>query len=197
MEELRQLFFDRIGLNEKHYQHFIASMHVKKLNRRESLIEAGKTCNFLAFINSGILRSFVTRNEEECNTDFYFKHYFVSAYSSFVTQTPTEHSIEALTRCEIFCITYQQYEDFVKEDVEWLRFGKFIAEFFLIRKCLREISFLKLTASERMEAMLKQYPDIEQVIPQYHIASYLGIKPESLSRIKLLDNLSKRSGPIN
>jgi len=187
MEELRKVFLDRIGLQEKHYQQFIASMNVKKLNRKESLIKAGTTCNFIAFINSGILRSFVNRNEEECNTDFYFPHYFVSAYSSFITQTPTEHSIESLTPCEVLCISYQQYERFIREDVEWLRFGKFIAEFFLIRKCVREISFLKLTASERMEAMLLQYPEIEQLIPQYHIASYLGIKPESLSRLKLLD----------
>lgn len=197
MEELRQIFVGRIGLKEKHYQQFTSLMHVKKLKRRESLIAAGTTCNFIAFINSGTLRSFVTRTQEECNTDFYFKHYFVSAYSSFITQTPTEHSIEALTPCELFCLSYQQYEDLVKEDMEWLRFGKYIAEFFLIRKCQREISFLKMTASERMDAMLKQYLGIEQVIPQYHIASYLGIKPESLSRIKLLENLNERSEPIN
>jgi CRP-like cAMP-binding protein len=197
MEALRQIFIDRIGLKEKYYQQFMASMHVRKLNRREMLVAAGTTYNFIGFVNSGILRSFVTRNEEECNTDFYFQHYFVSAYSSFITQTPTEHSIEAITPCEIFCLSHQQYEDLIKEDVEWLRFGKYIAEFFLIRKCQRELSFLKMTAFERMEAMLKQYPDIEQLIPQYHIASYLGIKPESLSRIKQFDYLGERAKQID
>lgn len=192
MEKLYELFINTIGLKESHYQQFIELMQVKKMRRKETLIAAGNVCNFIAFINSGTLRSFVTRGPEERNTDFYFQHYFVSAYSSFITQTPTEHTIETLTDSEIFCLSHTQYNDLVKADLEWLRFGKYISDFFLIRKCMREISFLKMTAAERMEAMLKQYPGIEQLIPQYHIASYLGIKAESLSRIKLMDNLSDR-----
>ena len=139
------------------------------------------------------MRSFVRGNGEEHNTDFYFDNYFVSAYSSFVTQLPSDHSIQALTETSIRYITMEQYEYLITSDREWLKFGKYVAEYFLIKKCKREISFLQQTARERMEEMLFTYPGIEQMISQYHIASYLGIKPESLSRIKLEDALVSKS----
>ena len=192
MNNLHDIFINKIGLTESHFQHFTEIMDVSIIRRKEMLISPGVVCNFIAFINSGLMRSFVIRGDYERNTDFYFEKYFVGAYASFLTQTPTQSYFEAMTDCEVFCINRQQYEELISADAEWLRLGKYIAEFIMIRKCRREMSFLKQTAAERMRDMLIQYPGIEQVIPQYHIASYLGIKPESLSRIKLLDALNHR-----
>lgn len=192
-EVLNDIFINKIGLNENHYKEFLHIGHTKTLAKKDILVKAGSVCTSIAFINSGVMRSFVSGNGEEHNTDFYFDNHFVSAYSSVITQLPSEHSIQALTETSLIWITLEEYRKLVTTDLEWLKFGKYLAEFFLVRKCKREISFLKQTAWERMEDMLLSYPGIEQMVSQYHIASYLGIKPESLSRIKLTELILNKS----
>ncbi len=192
MDAFRKILIETIGLKDHHVDELIRIMHVKTYHRKEFLITEGTVCNFIGFISKGLMRSFVTGKGKECNTDFYFDNYFISAYSSFITQLPTVHTIQALTETEVCCLSLTQYNELIEADVEWLRLGKYVGEFFLVRKCQREMSFLKQTAAERIDSMLIAYPGIEQTISQYHIASYLGIKPESLSRIKLLDYISSK-----
>ena len=138
------------------------------------------------------MRSYVTSGElKEFNNDFYFENNFVSAFTSFLTAEPTNCNIQALTDVHIVYITAEQYQDLISRDNEWLKLGKYMAETFFIRKCKRETSFLKQPAGKRLEGVLQLYPGIEQRVSQYHIASYLGVKPESLSRIKLLTYINK------
>ena len=191
-QALTDLFINKMGLSESHLIKFIDTSHSKTLAKKDFLIEAGSICNVIGYIESGLIRSFVQKDDQEYNTDFYFNDYFVSAYSSVVTQLPTEYAFQALTETKIIYITLDEYKELTVANPEWLKFGKYIAEFFLTRKCKKEISFLKQSAAERLNEMLVTHPGIEQLIPQYHIASYLGIKPESLSRIKLTDLLDKR-----
>lgn len=192
METLQNIFINSIKLTENHFQMFVNLMQVKYLGVKDFFVKEGTVCNSIGFIRTGVLRSFVLGNDKEYNTDFYFQDYFVSSYSSFITQTASEHSIQAITDAEVCYITFNEYSKLMATDSDWLKLGKYVAEFFLIRKCKREVSFLKQTAAERMETLLETYPDIEQVVPQYHIASYLGIKPESLSRIKMYGYLGNK-----
>lgn len=185
MISLSALFIDGIGLKETHLDEFKKIMSVKKIMKKEFLIQEGTVCNFMGIVMSGSLRSFVRAEEEEFNNDFYFDGSFISAYTSFLTRQPTNCTIEALTDSEIVYITHEHYLQLQQSDKDWLMLGKFISENFFIRKCKRETSFLKNSAASRLQSVLELYPGIEQKVSQYHIASYLGIKPESLSRIKL------------
>ena len=181
-----------VGLNERHVAEFRQLMFRKQLNKKDFLITEGTTCNFIGIVVLGVRRSFVRGGEsDEFNNDFYFERDFVSAYTSFLTAGPTNCNIQALTDVNIVYITSAQYQDLVSRDNDWLKLGKYIAETFFIRKCKRETSFLKNTAAKRLESVLQLYPGIEQRVSQYHIASYLGVKPESLSRIKLLTYINK------
>jgi CRP-like cAMP-binding protein len=186
MEAIKELLIEKIGLNGLHLEKFLEVAELRQLKKKDYLIQAGAICDFVGLITDGLMRSFVENDGEEYNTDFYFDNYFVSAYSSFITHTPTDHSIQAMTEVNLVILRKKQLEQLVASDPEWLKFGKYLAEFFLVRKCQREISFLKLNAGQRLAQTLITYPGIEQKIPQYHLASYLGIKPESLSRLKLI-----------
>ncbi|MBB6130615.1 Crp/Fnr family transcriptional regulator [Mucilaginibacter lappiensis] len=180
------------GLDERHVAEFRQVMFRKPLNKKDFLITEGTTCNFIGIVVSGIMRSFIRAGEsDEFNNDFYFERDFVSAYTSFLTSLPTNCNIQALTDVNLVYITSEQYQALVSRDNEWLKLGKYIAETFFIRKCKRETSFLKHSAAQRLESVLQLYPGIEQRVSQYHIASYLGVKPESLSRIKLLTYINK------
>lgn len=188
---MEKLFIETMGLTKTHLETFMKIMFARTLKKKEYLIREGSVCNFVGIVDSGILRSHLTVADEELNNDFYFDNTFISAYSSFLTQQPTNCNIQALTAATIHYITREQLENLTEQDPAWLKLSKYVSDSFFIRKCKRESSFLKHTAAERLEVVLKLYPGIEQHVSQYHIASYLGIKPESLSRIKLLTYINK------
>ena len=191
MESLIALFTERLGLDMDHFETFCAQLKVKNVKKKAHLIREGSVCNFIGFVSSGTLRSYVRNKEREFNNDFYFDNDFVSAYTSFLTQMPTNCNIEALTSSKIHYISYEKLNRLIAQDIAFLKFSKYISDTYFIRKCKRETSFLKQSASERLHGLSSLYPGIEQRVSQYHIASYLGVKPESLSRIKLLTYINK------
>ncbi|TDO82855.1 CRP-like cAMP-binding protein [Flavobacterium chryseum] len=191
MEALQTLFTETLGLKAAHFEEFQNELRIKNVKKKEFLIQEGAVCDFIAIVISGTLRSFVQNNEGEFNNDFYLENSFASAYTSFLTQMPTNCNIEALTDVEIYSISHKQFHALIEKDANFLKVAKYISDDYFIRKCKRETSFLKNSAAERLEMIRKLYPNIEQKVPQYHIASYLGIKPESLSRIKLLTYINK------
>ncbi|MDP9076942.1 MAG: Crp/Fnr family transcriptional regulator [Bacteroidota bacterium] len=191
IESLKVLFTEKLGLTQGHFETFCAELKAKSLKKKEHLIQEGSVCNFIGFVSSGTFRSYVRNNDGEFNNDFYFDNDFVSAYTSFLMQTPTNCNIEALTDCSIHYISYEKLNRLIEQDGAFLKLSKHISDTYFIRKCKRETSFLKHSAAERLEGLSSLYPGIEQRVSQYHIASYLGVKPESLSRIKLLTYINK------
>lgn len=190
MEALAALFTE-LGLDSVHLKAFQERLKTKHYYKKEHLIEQGAVCSFIGFVVSGTLRSYIKNAEQEFNNDFYFDGYFLSAYSSFLTRQPTNCNIEALSDCTVLMISYDSLEALVASDSAFLRLTKYISDTNFVRKCKRESSFLKDTASGRLEGLSVLYPGIGQRVSQYHIASYLGVKPESLSRIKLLTYINK------
>jgi len=191
LEALKNIFIEKIGLELHQYERFNAELKTKTLRKKEHLIQEGSVCDFIGIVSYGKLRSYVQNDENEFNNDFYLENTFISAYTSFLTQSPTNCNIEALTDCEVSYISLNQLNRLIAEDSNFLKLSKYISDLFFIRKCKRETSFLKNSAAERFEILCATYPGIEQQISQYHIASYLGIKPESLSRIKGLTYINK------
>lgn len=191
MKELEYFLTHIVGLKAAYASQLQEHLVSRSLKKKEPLIAEGTVCHFIGFVITGALRSFLTSNGEEFNNDFYFDGDIASAYSSFLTGEPTNCNIEALTVTDIQLLTAERYRALVDTDTEWLKLGKYVSDSYFIRKCRRESSFLRQTASERLENLQRLYPGIEQKVSQYHIASYLGIKPESLSRIKLLTYINK------
>lgn len=182
--ELSVLFSERLQLGHAYANIFMELMSTKIVKKNDFLISEGTVCDFLGIISAGSMRSFVQNDEQEFNNDFYFENDFVSAYNSFLTRRPNGCNIQALTDTEIYFLNYNQLNTLLQEDAEWMKLGKYVSDFFYIKKCERETSLLKNSATERLDLLLENFPGIEQRVPQYHIASYLGIKPETLSRIK-------------
>jgi len=191
METLISLFSEKLGLDTRHFELFYQECRTKHLKRHEHLIREGSVCKFIGVVMSGTFRSYVTNENGEHNNDFYFDNHFVSAYTSFLTQMSTNCNIEALTDSTVLYISFEKLNKLVAQDDAFLKLGKYVSDTYFIRKCRRETSFLKQSAAERYEALSSLYPAIEQHVSQYHIASYLGVKPESLSRIKLLTYINK------
>ncbi|WP_143310198.1 Crp/Fnr family transcriptional regulator [Chitinophaga vietnamensis] len=148
------------------------------------LSAAGKVADRLFYICTGIVRVVTMHEEKEISMDFAFPGMFSCSYASFITQTPAVVAIQAVTPVTAYAASYNQLQGLYEKSHESERVGRLIAEQQYLRKYRRELSFLQYTAQERYQQLLAEYPEVIQHIPVKQIASYLGIEPESLSRIR-------------
>lgn len=192
MNPIQDIFINGMGLTEKDCEKFYVISRTITCNKKDFLLKEGNICSFIGFVEKGIVRSFLQKDDEEFNNDFFLPDSFFSAYRSFVTQTAAISTLQAMSSDTIVrLITYQQLQSLQHSSDSWYKFSKYIADQLFIRKCTKETSLLRDSASQRYESLLQSYPNIEQLVPQYQIASYLRIKPESLSRIKALTYINK------
>ncbi|MDR0206896.1 MAG: Crp/Fnr family transcriptional regulator [Bacteroidales bacterium] len=191
MNVLEQILKKDLKLSDEMYDRFIELSGKKHLKKKEFFVQQGKVCYYLGLIESGVLRSYIEKGAEEFIKDFYFSGSLVVSYGSFLSGEPSIASIQALEETHLITLSCSAYNQLFKESNEWYKFGKYISDCLLIKKCRRESSFLVDDAYERYKLLLKTYPRIEQYVSQYYIASYLGIKPESLSRMRSL-NIRKK-----
>ena len=169
---------------------FESKVTYKKLEKGDFLIQEGKTCKEVSFVISGLFRSFYySSSEEEVTYCFTFSNSFVSAYSSFLSQTKTVENIQALTDMELLTISRDEILKLENSSTNWLKFFKFIAEQEYIKMEKRIFILQKESAEKRYQDLLSNDPEYLQLIPLNYLSSYLGITQRHLSRIrKLISN---------
>lgn len=161
--------------------------HAKKIyvQKNDFLSKKGRVCQYIGIVQQGALYAYVP-GEEDVTTDLFLPHAFVTYYRSFLTQQPAHGAIKASVDSLVYAFSYSKYQE-LAQSKEWLLFFKYVADRLFIRKCARENSLISSTARERYQQLVLLHPGVEQLFPQYRIASYLGIQPETLSRLKSLD----------
>lgn len=157
----------------------------EKLAKGHLFIDSGKVAHRLAFLESGYLRGYY-RNEEaqEYNKHFFVPPSFVGGYASLITGRPNRIIHEALTDCQIWVAEYSEFTALYDAHHDLERAARRLAEMFFVQKEEREVQIVLLEAKERYEIFQRDFSALEQHIPQYHIAAYLGITPTQLSRIR-------------
>jgi CRP-like cAMP-binding protein len=157
----------------------------KTLAKGDYFINEGQQARQIGFLTSGIIRAFYRNNEGlEYNKHFFVAHNIVGGYSSLVTSTPNKIIQQTLSECQLLVANYSEITKLYDLFPDFERVGRRLAELYFVAKEQREIEIVLLNADERYLIFRKEYPQIEQQIPQYHIASYLGITPTQLSRIR-------------
>lgn len=187
-EEVKESFKKRLSslgtLTDIAWTAFEKRMSYLQLEKGDTLIQAGQIEHGIYFIYDGIVRSFVKNQDREISTDFGFKNQFTSSISSFLTQQPSQYTVDTLAPTQLILITHSNlnwmYENFIEINV----IGRNVMESLLMNKMQREINLLTLSASERYNKMITHRPKLIENIPLKHLASYLGITSESLSRIR-------------
>lgn len=157
----------------------------KKLIKHEYFAAEGEKATKFGILTKGIIRGFYRNNEgNEYNKTFFIAPTFIGSYSSLITKKASLVNQQALIDCEIFVANYNNFEKLCQNNIELERLSKKIAQQHFVNKEKREIELVMLNATERYEMLKKEFPNIENIIPQYHIASYLTISPTQLSRIR-------------
>lgn len=143
-------------------------------------------CQHVGFIVKGLFRVYYLdpTSEQEHNLFFIRENTFLASLKSMLTQTACPYSIEALENAELLVIRNNDLETLYNQSHGWERFGRLLAEQYLIFNQSRSESLLTQTAEERYTNLLSTYPDLLNRVSLGHISSYLGIKGPSLSRIR-------------
>jgi CRP-like cAMP-binding protein len=165
---------------------FIAKGRRQLLSKGEAFMRLGETEHRVAFLHSGIVRYHVMHPEtgEDVTKDFSFPLGLALSFGSAVRDQPARVAVSAVQDCAVTVWPASAWFQAMSEHIEWQKLGRKLAERLYVRKEDREIAFLMQNADERYEALLALFPpDIER-IPQHLLASYLGVTPESLSRLK-------------
>jgi len=155
------------------------------LQKDDYYARQGEKAKKLAFLEKGIMRVFY-QNEagEEFNKLFIKNPAIVAAYASLITKEPAIIDIQCLTECNILEATFEEIVSLYEEHPSIERLNRKIAEDFFVEKEKREMSLIVNDATERYALFLAEFPGLENDITQYHIASYLGITPTQLSRVR-------------
>jgi CRP-like cAMP-binding protein len=156
----------------------------KTYDKGEFFLADGQVCKQVGFVTKGLLRYYINHDGEDKTYDFAQENSFVCNYESFIPGTPSTKIIQALEDCEILQISYDDLQLFYKSVSQAERFGRLVIEQVFIQTLQDLSSFYTDTPELRYEKMLKKHPDLLQRMSQYHIASYVGVKPQSLSRIR-------------
>jgi CRP-like cAMP-binding protein len=155
------------------------------LHKNEYFIRTGDIPDKMAFIAKGIFRVFhTTENGDEKILVFREEGWMLSAYSSFLENKPSWFTIQALEESDLIYISFDDYSKIMNGHQCWRQINAKYTEMLFVEKEKRESEFLSDNALTRYEKFKLKYPGIENRINQYHVASYLGITPVALSRIR-------------
>jgi CRP-like cAMP-binding protein len=149
------------------------------------VLEAGQVASHLYFILSGVARFYYLHPEgREFNKSFATRGEVLASISSLAMDLPSSFSVQALTTCECVGLSHRDLLGLSEQYRDWNRLRIRLLEMLAIKKERREADFLLLSAQERYEKFLREYAEVAGPIPNYHIASYLGITEQALSRIR-------------
>lgn len=184
LDQLRRALAKLYTGADENWPAFERILHPVQFEAGAFLSQAGKTANAIYYITAGTVRVVALYQEKETCLDFAFPGMFSTSYASFITQTPAGVSLQAILPVNALAFYYDDLQALYRAHPATEKIGRLLAEQQYLRKYHRELSLLQYTAAERYRQLLQEHPEIVRVIPVKYVASYLGIEPESLSRIR-------------
>jgi CRP-like cAMP-binding protein len=192
---LRRVVGSAGTIPEAQWLDFAAQFRLQHVEKNSHWLRAGEQATNLGFVVRGLFRLYYAREDgKQFNKSFVAEYEFLAGIHSLLERRSSRLSIEALTDSEILTVPYEAIQEFYERDMFWQRLGRLMAEHLVVKKLEREAALLMDSAAVRYESFLRDYSHIEGRIPDHHVARYLGITPEALSRLKRARVVGRRSG---
>lgn len=174
-----------VKLKEQEKQFFLSLLETRQLKKKELLLERGEVCRYSTFIISGAMKGYTVDIEgSEHVIHFAVSDWWIADLYSLISQKPAVMYIEALADSQVLMLSRENQELLFSRLPVFERFFRILTENALVASQERLINNLSLTAAERYNHFVGKYPFILQCAPLHTIASYLGITPEFLSKIR-------------
>ncbi|MEO2203372.1 Crp/Fnr family transcriptional regulator [Paenibacillus pabuli] len=179
-----QSMASQASISSTEWDWFVNATTVKRIPSGVAIVQSDDEVSHAYFCTNGLFRLYYTLPDgREYNVAFTLENDFATSYGAMITGSTSMYTIQAMEDSTVIEIPNAALKMLMDRSHMWERFVRTAVERLYIRKEERERELLYLSALERYQAFLVKYPGLEKRIPQYHIASYLGISPVSLSRI--------------
>lgn len=185
MQQLHQYIAQRAFLNHRLKQRIESDFELISVAKGKIVLQEDSRPHYLYFINQGLLHNYYFLEDGRKVTSwFYAEHHFVTAWSGFYQQKPSFEIIETLEDCELYRISYSNYQKLIADFPAFGNFARLLAEEMLsfIDEFSKGWSFL--SAKKKYQLVLSYFPDVELRVKLGLIASFLGISQETLSRLR-------------
>lgn len=182
---IKQYYYNLLpNITEAEWQALQDCLTIRHLKKGDVLVKEGSVCNAVSFINKGLLRFYMLVDGKEVCTGFFVENQYASAYESFLTRQPYTDIIDALEDTELLELNYNQMQYLYANHPVFQVFGRKMAEYLFIFISKRNNALQLLTPEQRYQRLIAQNSALLQRVPQYMLASYIGVTPEHLSRIR-------------
>jgi len=185
MKEFKCKLQEYYNFSEEDWALTEAAFLPEKLAAKNYFLKKDKVSDRIAYVLSGMLRSFFYNDQaDEITTHFFKPKNVVISIESFNMQVPSLEFIVAVEDCELLVVSYDRMQDLMQRIPAWQQIVKNTDQYKYRQQMKRAIQFQTLSASERYMWLLEKHPDIVQKVALKHIASYLGIDIATLSRLR-------------
>ena len=185
MTEFISQYISRIlPIDGKNLNIFLSKFTPDSLKKGDYFIKEGQISRKVGFIIKGSMLCSYNKNGEQVIDEFSLDKEFITDYNSFLTNTPADKDVICLEDTELMVISYKDLQELYAMDSAFEKVGRLIAEALFMSWQLKAKSLMLDDAEVRYLKLITRRPDLPQRVPQYLIASYLGVKPETLSRIR-------------
>lgn len=183
-QAIRDYFAQLVDISDEDWAVFSSKLVRREFPKKTILLNTGQVENYLSYIEQGMTRFYIPKLDNDLTFEFEFETSWVSAYDSFLTQSPSVYNIETLADTVLWSISYEDFQYAYANTEIGNNIGRLAAEALFLGKSRRELSLLNDTAEERYMKLLTEEKHLIQQIPLKYLASYIGVTPQALSRIR-------------
>jgi len=188
MDEFKPLidyFSKYVQLTEDEIKHLTSFFKIKKVRKKQFIVQPGFVCKHKSYVLKGAFRAYLVDNEDKEHTlAFAIEDWWISDYSSLIYQEPATLFVEALENSTLIQIAYEDEQTFLNDIPKLEKFERIITQRSLAFQQKRLLANFTQTAEQRYEEFMSKYSEVVKRVPQYALASYLGISTEYLSKIR-------------
>ena len=185
VEQIRSYFRNQfLELSDKDWLAISSKLTRVEFPKKTLILKRGQVENYVSFIEEGIVRYYIPKENKELTFELTFANDFVGAYDSFLTRLPSVYHVETIAKTILWRISYDDVQTLFSEMEAGNLMGRLASEKLYLEKAKREFSFLNDTAEQRYLNLFTEQPELIKKIPLQYIAAYIGITPQALSRIR-------------
>jgi CRP-like cAMP-binding protein len=166
--------------SDEHVNLFYDKLNFKQIRKNGLLLKPGQVCDFVAIVMKGSLRIYHQNEDKEHTLSFFTEDSWVADHNSFVSQKPSANTIQAMEPTEVAIISLQNTHKLIEQDQRFMILGRILGELTIPQA----LSVHHASPQDRYNNLMQQHPDWIIRFPQKHLSSYLGITPETFSRVK-------------
>lgn len=184
LEKIRLHIKNVIQMDDETFNLALDYFVIKKIEKGDYLLREGTICNHIFYVEKGLFRTFYLKDGNEINTCFCMENSITSSHESFVNRTISKDYIQALEDATIVSLSYENLIELYKLNIKWQSLSRLLTEKECARLSERIHTLSFETAKEKYLHLLENQSEIIQRVSIQHIASYLGVSRETVSRIR-------------